>query len=195
MYGIYIMVCVSNKSLQNEKNCITGIGSDGQIVTSDGSSGLKYSTSLLRSTPAVLAAVLTQNYTIPQNVVTQLLSTNVALDVQTTQYAASIFNVLGQNISGQPIWVHVSYSITWSGAPAGNRQVWLQTNYSSERYGYVSDAGTNAGNTLNGSCTLYLPQGGSATFYAYQTTNQSLDLIGGNASVLNRCRWQTYLIN
>lgn len=195
MYGIYTMVCVSAKSLKNEKNCITGLGSEGQIVTSDGASGLKYSTSLLRNTPAVLAAVLTQNYTIPKNIVTQLLSTNVALDVQTTQYAASIFNVLGQNISGQPIWVHVSYSITWSGAPSGDRQVWLQTNYSSERYGYVSDAGTNAGNILNGSCTLYLPQGGSAAFYAFQSTNQSLDLIGGDASVLNRCRWQTCLIN
>ena len=195
MYDTYTMVCVSSKSLQNEKNCITGIGSDGQLVVSDGSGGLEYSNSLLRSTPAVLAAVLTQNYTIPQNTVTQLLSTNVALDVQTNQYAASIFNVLGQNISGKPIWVLVTYSITWSGAPSGNRQLWLQTSYSTERYGYVSDAGTNAGNIQNASCTLYLPQGASASFYAFQSTNQSLDLIGGNSSVLNRCRWQTVLLN
>ena len=189
------MVCTSSKSLQNVKNCITGLGSNGQSVVNDGASGLKYSTSLIRSTPAVLAAVLTQNLSIPQNVVTQLITPNIALDVQTNQYAASIFNVFGQNISGQPIWVHVSYSIAWSGAPSGNRQVWLQTNYSTERYGYVSDAGTNAGNVLNGSCTIYLPQGGSAAFYAFQSTNQSLDLVGGNASVTNRCRWQTVLIN
>ena len=81
-YVLYtIMVCTSSKSLQNVKNCITGLGSNGQAVVNDGASGLKYSTSLIRSTPAVLAAVLTQNLSIPSNVVTQLVTPNIALDV------------------------------------------------------------------------------------------------------------------
>jgi hypothetical protein len=188
------MVCVSSKSLQNKQNCITGKGSDGQLVTSDGASGLEYSTSLLRATPAVLAAVLTQNYSVPNNVATQLLPTNVALDVATTAYAASIFNVFGQNISGQPIWVLVTYSITWVGANQGTRQLWLQTSYSNERYGYVSDAGTNSGNIQCGSCVLYLPQGASAAFWGFQSTNGDLSLVGGNSTVLNRSRWQTVLL-
>ena len=189
------MVCTSTKTLQNNKNCITGQGTDGQLVTSDGTGGLRYSTSLLRQTPAILAAVLTQNYSVPNNTPTQLLSTNVALDVATTQYAASIFNVFGQNISGQPIWVHVSYSISWVGANQGTRQLWLQTSYSSERYGYISDQGTNSGNIQCGSCIIYLPVGASAAFWAFQNTNGVLSLVGGNSSVTNRSRWQTSLLS
>lgn len=188
------MKLCSRKNIKND-DCISGEGANGQIVISDGSGGLKYSTSLLRSTPAILAAVLTQNYSIPNNTPTQLLPTNVALDVSTTAYAANIFNVLGQNISGQPIWVLVTYSISWVGANQGSRQIWLQTSYSSERYGYVSDAGTNSGNVECGSCILYLPVGASASFYAFQSTSGSLSLIGGDSSVLNRSRWQTCLLN
>lgn len=158
---------------------------------------LRWSGSLLRDQPAVLSIKLGANVTIPNNTDFLLASSNLLVDPATTLYSFSVFNITpggnGENITGVPIRLLVTFSVSFSGSNQGTRAIWLQLSNSTERYGFCQGAGTSAGDTINSACVIWLDTGAYAQFWARQTTNASLQILGGAAN--NATRWQSTLFN
>lgn len=191
------MKCLKNNTntcrIQNSELETFGVpGEDGQILTAL-NPGFRWSKSLLRDQPAVLALKLTVNLPVPKDIDTQLVSANLQVEPQTTPYAFEIFNALGENVIGVPIRVLVSISISFDGANVGQRAVWMQSTDSTQRYGYVQNDGLNSGNTLNGTAVVLLNPNQAIQFWARQNSNTTLDILGGN--FVNATRWQAALLN
>ncbi len=158
---------------------------------------LDWSNSLLYDTPAVLSIKLGADVPIPNNTDFLLASSNLIPDPATTVYSFSIFDITpggnGRNLTGVPIRILVTFSVSFSGSNQGTRSIWLQLSNSTERYGYTQGAGTNAGDTINSACVIWLDVNKYAQFWARQTTSTTLNILGGN--VPNATRWQSTLIN
>src|SRR3990172_4834414 len=174
------------------------IGSDSLVLVRDAIPyNLRWSGSLLRDQPAVLSIKLGADVVIPNNVDFLLSSPNLLLDPATTFYSFSVFNITpggnGENITGVPIRLLVTFSVSFSGSNQGTRAIWLQLSDSTERYGYTQGAGTNAGDTINSATVIWLDTNQYATFWARQTTAGNLNILGGSAP--NATRWQSTLIN
>jgi hypothetical protein len=167
------------------------------LVHADTDNNLLWSGSLLRDQPAVLSIKLGANVSIPNNTDFLLSSPNLLIDPATTPYSFSVFNISptghGENITGVPIRLLVTFSVSFSGSNQGTRAIWLQLSDSSERYGFCQGAGTNAGDTINSACVIWLNTNQYATFWARQTTSTTLQILGGSA--VNATRWQSTLIN
>lgn len=183
------------KNTTNQKCLVDpGGGEDGQILVKDDPT--RWSDSLLRDDPAIFAPYLTANLSIPDNVITQLVTPNIALDLATsTPYAFEIFDVAGNNVTDKKIYVLVSYSIIFAGNQQGERQFWIQTSTSTTRYGMITQQGTNDGNVLTGSAMLGLDVGESAAFYVFHDSNASIDLQGGALVDERISKWQTVLLH
>ena len=155
------------------------------------------STSLLSGEPATISAHLSADFNVLQDTDTQIITANVGIDASgTSAYSASIFNVLGQNISGAKIFVNVSFSIVYEANSTGIRQFWLQTSASTVRYGLIQQEGNALLNALTGSCMIGLEIGESAAFFTYQNANPaSLNLLGGVVTTEAISKWQTHLVN
>lgn len=189
------MNCRFSKTTSNVK-CLQdpGGGEPGQILVKDDPT--RWSDSLLRDDPAIFAPYLTANLTIPMNVPTQLITGNIAIDLNTTTpYAFEIFDVLGNNVAPKKIYVLVTYSIIFAGNNTGERQFWIQTSTSTTRYGMVTQPGSNDGNVLTGSAMLGLGVGESAAFFMYHTASQPVDLVGGVLTDDKISKWQTVLLH
>jgi hypothetical protein len=173
-------------------------GNSGQILVHDQYADyLRWSGSLMRDQPAVLSIKLGADVPIPNNTDFLLASSNLLVDPATTVYSFSVFNITpggnGENITGVPIRLLVTFSVSFSGSNQGTRAIWLQLSNSSERYGFTQGAGTNAGDTINSACVIWLDTGAYAQFWARQTTSTTLNILGG--AVANATRWQSTLIN
>lgn len=185
----------ANKNLENSKGLQDpGGGESGQMLVQ--ANPTRWSTSLLRDDPAIFAPYLTQNLTIPQNTITQLVTPNIALDPDTTTLRAfEIFNVLGENVTSKKIFVLVTYSIIFVGNNQGERQFWIQTSASTTRYGMITQEGSSDGNVLAGAAMIGLDVGESAAFYVYHDSNMTVDLMGGALTDARISKWQTALVN
>jgi len=198
------MTC-PRKTLNNFKCLPTPptLGTFGQIVTSDGNEGTRFSNSLLRDQPAVISGYAFQDFTMSagSDVIEPVPGSIVAVDFQ--QSSSEYFNIFdfnGFNVSGQKIWVSVNYNMTFGGTSnSGERAFWLQIAQDTNniRYGQSQQDGSNAGVIVSGNAVFALDVMEQAQFWCSKTNagGNSVTINGGLAGAPDTSRFQTFLIN
>lgn len=181
-----------------------------QLIIADGNEGTLFSTSLLGQEAAVLSVYASTNFTIPAAQTSYQLipggpdGGTLGLDATaTTNRAFEIFNPFtGANNTNQRIMIQVSYSVSWEPLQTGQRGIWIQivdaqgmmTNPT--RYGLATTLGTNQGNAQSGSTVIGLQVGESAAFFVSNSSNQTVDMLGGDILVDTLVtKFQSALIN
>jgi hypothetical protein len=185
-------------------------GTNDPLIISDGNEGTLFSTSLLGQEAAVLSVYAATSFTVPASTTSYQLipggpdGGTLGLDTTaTTDYAFQIFNPFtGANNTTQRIMIQVSYSVSWEPLQTGTRGIWIQivddqggfTNLA--RYGLATTDGSNQGNAQAGSTVIGLQVGESAAFFVSNSSNQTVDMLGGDITTNPLVtKFQTALIN
>ena len=171
------------------------LGTDGQLLVSDGNEGTRWSTSLLRDQSAVLSAYAATNFNIPANSGPYVLAPDGpdggTLGIDFSATTARGFEVFalpsGANNTDQQVMVQVSYSVSWAANNTGDRSIWLQVSdglvLKPARYGLSTTPGDLAGNAQAASTIIGLLPGEFGIFLVENTSNSIVAMLGGDIAV------------